>query len=210
MRKTSLLFTTLFLAGSLFITLTSTSCNNNQNHKPVSTNEEGKGKTTVIAYVDIDSFEAKYEYLKEQRKQFQSKQNAMEAELQRSAQQLQASAQTADQKARSGNMTEAEFSATQKKLAQMQQSLELRQQSLTQQLMAEKDQFNDKLHKELDDFLKEYNKDKKYDYILSYSSAGGSQILLANPDYDITEDVIKGMNERAQKISANDDTTKKK
>jgi outer membrane protein len=210
MKKTFLIASALIISiGFLF---TQTSCNNKQSSsQPVVNSNANGAKTTSIAYVDIDSFEANYSYLKEQREKFQAKQAAMEAELQRSAQQLQANAQSADQKARSGNMSEAEMVATQKKLAQMQQSLEIRQQSLTQQLLKEKDEFNTKLHDELDSFLKEYNADKKYDFILSYSSLGGSQILLANPAFDITKDVIKGMNERAKKIKPNDeDTTKKK
>ena len=88
----------------------------------------------------------------------------------------------------------------------MQQSLQLREQALTEQLLKEKDAFNQKLHDDLNDFLEEYNKDKGYDYILSYSEIG-SQILLANKDLDITQDVIEGMNERAKNMS---DTTKKK
>lgn len=209
MRKITWIITAILINSSIL--LTQSSCKSDTVSKPSANTEANAIKPVQIAYVDIDSFEANYKFLKEQREKFQAKQEAMEAELQRSAQQLQDNAQTADQKARAGNMTEAEMIATQKKLAQMQQSLELRQQSLTQQLLKEKDDFNTKLHDELDSFLKEYNKDKKYDYILSYTSLGGSQILLANPAYDITDDVIKGMNARAEKMTSNDgDTTKKK
>ena len=42
-------------------------------------------------------------------------------------------------------------------------------------------------------FLKTYNKGKKYDYILSRS---GDNILLANPKYDITKEVVAGLNKR--------------
>lgn len=209
MRKIPSIINTVLFSGSLLLLITQFSCKNDTASSKTPA-VSGSGKSTMIAYVDVDSFEANYDYLKEQRDKFTSRQNAMEAELQRSAQQLQSNMQTADQKARSGNMTEAEFGATQKKLAQMQQSLQLREQSLTQQLLKEKDEFNEKLKKELDAFLKEYNKDNKYDFILSYSSAGGGQILQANPAYDITQDVIKGMNARAEKISNDEDTTKKK
>lgn len=202
---------TIIISSLVFATIIATvsSCKSDKNaNKPVSS--EVNTRPTLIAYVDIDSFEASYQYLKEQREKFSARQKAMENELQRSMEQLQSNAQSAQQKAQSGNMTEAEMIATQKKLGQMQQSLELRQQSLTGQLLKEKDEFNEKLHKELDAFLKEYNKDKKYDYILSYSSLGGSQILLANPEFDITADVIKGMNARAGKMTNSDDSTKKK
>lgn len=207
MKKLTFIISSLIFAA---IIATSPSCKNDKASNKTVSMETNTHQSSLIAYVDIDSFEANYKYLKEQREKFAARQQAMENELQRSMEQLQSNAQSAQQKAQSGNMTETEMIATQKKLGQMQQSLELRQQSLTGQLLKEKDEFNEKLHRELDAFLKEYNKDKKYDYILSYSSLGGSPILLANPAYDITVDVIKGMNARAEKMSNSDDTTKKK
>jgi lipoprotein len=41
-------------------------------------------------------------------------------------------------------------------------------------------------------YLKEYNKDKKYSIILAKS---GDNILYADPAYNITDDVVKGMNQ---------------
>jgi len=205
MKRVSLIISSVVLLGIL---VTHTSCKNDKSSGKTISSGSNSGNSSIIAYVDIDSFEANYKYLKDQRERFSTRQQAMQTELQRSAQQLQTDMQLAQQKAQSGNMTEAEGAATEKKLMQMQQSLQLREQSLTQQLLKEKDEFNNKLHKDLDDFLKEYNKDKKYDYILSYSSVG-SQILFANPTFDITDDVIEGMNKRAENIK-DSDTTKKK
>ena len=80
---------------------------------------------------------------------------------------------------------------------QMQQSLETRKQSLTDQLVKEQEEFNKDLKMRLDAFLEEYNKTKGYDYILSYT-ASGSAILYANKQFDITKDVVDGMNARAK------------
>lgn len=131
----------------------------------------------------------------------------MQIELERSAQQLQSNAQAFQQKVQAGTISQSEGEATQRKLVQMQESLRLREQALTEQLLKEKDEFNEQLHNDLDAFLKEYNKDKKYDYILSYSKVG-SPILLGSDALNITEDVIKGMNE--QKKEKADKTKKKK
>ena len=130
----------------------------------------------------------------------------MQNELERSAQQFQTRVSDFQRKVQSNSITQAEGEATQKQLAQMQQSLQLREQALTEQLLKEKDAFNQKLHDDLNAFLEDYNKDKGYDYILSYSQVG-SQILLANKALDITADVIEGMNARSKNVS---DTTKKK
>lgn len=158
-----------------------------------------------VAYVDIDTFEAHYNYLKAKREEFNKKQDEMQAELERSAQQYQSNVEAFQRKAQSGNISQSEGEATQKKLLQMQESLRLREQALTEQLVKQKDEFNAKLHDELDAFLADYNKDKGYDYIFSYSKAA-SQILFADKKYDITQDVITGMNNRAKNMS---DSTKK-
>lgn len=173
------------------------------NSKTASASNDGRFK---VAYVDIDTFEEHYDFLRSKREEFNKRQQSMQNELERSAQQYQHNVEAFQRKIQSGNISQSEGEATQKQLLQMQQSLQLRQQALTEELVKEKDAFNKKLHDELDTFLKEYNKNKGYDYILSYSQEA-SQILLADEKYNITEDVINGMNDRAKKMS---DTTKKK
>lgn len=145
-----------------------------------------------IAYVNLDSFEAHYDFLKTKRDEFQKNQEKGEAELQQSYVQMQQKGQEMQRKAQT--MTQTEIQAAEKQLMLMQQSLENRRQALTDQLMKEREEFNKDLKKRLDSFLVGYNKDKKYDYILSYSAGGGSPIMYANPKYDITKDVIDGMN----------------
>jgi len=207
MKNASLLLSILALAGVLILsvlTFTGKKSSGTGNRGMVATNPGGGMR---IAYVDIDSFENSYQYLKSKREEFNKRQLAMQSELQRSAQQLQSNAEAFQQKVQSGNISQSEGEATQRKLLQMQQSLQAREQSLTEQLLKEKDEFNEQLHTDLDKFLKEYNKDKNYDYILSYTRVG-SPILLTNEAYNITADVIRGMNER--RPGAADSTKKKK
>lgn len=178
------------------------------NSKKAVVAEGGYSSTsTNVAFVDIDSFQNNYTFLKAKREEFNKRQSSMQIELERSAQQLQSNAQAFQQKVQAGTISQSEGEATQRKLVQMQESLRLREQALTEQLLKEKDEFNEQLHNDLDAFLKEYNKDKKYDYILSYSKVG-SPILLGSDALNITEDVIKGMNE--QKKEKADETKKKK
>lgn len=146
-----------------------------------------------IAYVDIDTLEAHYDYLKTKKEEFENRQQRMESELQRSAQQLQKDYMELQQKAQAGTLTQAEGEQAQKRLLQGQQSLETRQQSLAEQLIKERDEFNEEIHNLLDSFLTEYNKDKGYDFILTYTKSG--QIMYADKRLNITQDVIDGMNE---------------
>lgn len=152
--------------------------------------------TGRIAYVNLDTFNAKYDYLKSKREDFEKKQEGMKAELERSAKQFQNDAVAYQRKVQAGTISEAEAQATEKRLMQMQQSYKTREEALTGQLLDEQDAFNKELKQKLDSYLEEYNKDKKYDFILSYSA--GSPIIYANKALDITEDVLKGMNSAAK------------
>ena len=151
------------------------------------------GGSNHIAYVNIDTLEAKYELLKTRRDEFRRRQEQMESELQRSYGQMQSDAQEVQKKAQANTLTQSEYEAAQKRLGQMQQSLESRKQSLTEQLMKEQEDFNKDLKSSLDSFLEDYNKTHHYDYIMSYSGSG-SALLYVNKALDVTKDVVDGMN----------------
>ena len=61
------------------------------------------------------------------------------------------------------------------------------------ELASEQQKLTMEMRDSIQAFLKTYNKAKKYDYILSRS---GDNILLANPKFDITRDVVAGLNKR--------------
>jgi outer membrane protein len=205
MKRLSVIFGALAIAGMLF----STACNSGDK-KTKNSSAQGSGPTAAggggrIAYVNIDTLEANYTYLKQKKEEFSKRQAGMEAELERSMRQLQSDAAEFTKKAQAGTLTQTEGEAGQKRLLQMQESLEKRKNALAEQLLKEQEAFNKDLHDRLDAFLKEYNADKKYDYILSYSEGGA--ILYKDESLDITQDVIDGMNKTK---STPADTTKKK
>ncbi|XZF14033.1 OmpH family outer membrane protein [Chitinophagaceae bacterium MMS25-I14] len=195
MKNASLVLSTLALIGVLILFGFHFKGNKDMGkHAPVAGNTSTSAATSGhIAYVNIDTLEEHYEYLKNKKDEFNKRQASIEAELQNSAQKMQSDYAALQQKYQAGTLTQAEGEAAQKRLAQMKQSLDTRQQSVTEQLLKERDAFNSEIQKKLDSFLTEYNKDKGYDYILSYSK--GNVIMYADKRLDITQDVIKGMNE---------------
>lgn len=146
-----------------------------------------------IAYVDIDSLEAHYVYFKEKKNELDKKQAAVDNELSSSARALQNEAAAFQQKVNAGGVSQAEGEATQRSLMQKQQQLQIREQTLKQQLMEQQAKFQEELQKRLDDFLSKYNEGKNYAYILSYSK-GLTNILYKNTAFDITNEVIAGLN----------------
>jgi outer membrane protein len=186
------------LAGMIAL-FTVTSCNNKPNTSTPAVASGGPA-TGKIAYVNVDTLQAKYTFWKAEADALTAEQARVESELQRSAQQLQNDISAFQQRAQAGTLSEAEGKAAQQRLGQMQQSLETRRTTLAEQLQDKQLAFSEKLQKNIDEYLAIYNKDNRYDYILSYSKVG--QILYANKSLDITEDVLKGLNE--YKPSAND------
>lgn len=201
MKYLSLALSALALVGVIVLFATKSGGNKSGEHSH--TAASATGTTGRIAYVDIDTLEANFTYLKTKREEFTKRQEGMKRELQGSAAQMQRDVQDIQRKAKAGTLTEAEYASAERRIGQMQQSLQTREAALTEQLLKEQDEFNKELQGRLDAFLTEYNKDKGYDYILSYSRAG--HILYKNKDLDITQDVLDGMNK-----SNMADTTKKK
>ena len=76
---------------------------------------------------------------------------------------------------------------------QLSQDLQELQNRLGSELDAETAKFNKSLRDSIQNFLKDYNKTKKYDLIISKA---GDNILYADKKHDITQDVINGLNKR--------------
>jgi outer membrane protein len=187
----------MFLAGAGLVSLSFfSSCKPNgkdagnaATHKEISKDAPHAGQ---IAYVNLDTLEAKYAFFKTKKAEFEKRQKAMEEEVTRLAEGLQNEYSKFQEKVRKGTMTQSEGEAAQKKLAAMQTNVENRRQSLGTQLMKDQQQFQDDLQKRLDGYIAKYNKDQGYAYILTYVQGGS--ILFADPAFDITNDIIEGMN----------------
>lgn len=146
-----------------------------------------------IAYVDLDSLEAHYEYFKEKKSELEKQQELIENELKAKARVLQNEVAALQQRAQSGQLSQVEGQNAERDLMQKNQQLELTRQQKQQAYMQQEAQFNDDLQKRLDDFLQTINKGR-YAYIFSYRK-GASNILYKDTQYDITAEVIKGLNE---------------
>ena len=77
---------------------------------------------------------------------------------------------------------------------------------LASELEEETIKYNNALRDSLQNFLEIYNQDKKYDIILSKA---GDNILYANKQYNITKDVINGLNKLYKSTFNEEDKAKK-
>ena len=161
-----------------------------QNATPQIIKTDGKSVTVPqIAYIDIDTFQSQYDYFKIGKQKLEVKQKAMESELERSMSAFQAEYNSLVQKAQT--MTEEEGMAAQQKLMEKQQKIEERKQTMEMQFMKETQDFNVELQERIIEYLKKYNANGAYTYILPYSKET-INLLYVNDAYNITNDVLTG------------------
>ena len=145
-----------------------------------------------IAYVEVDSLMTQYEFCKEFTLILQKKSNNARNTLNQKGQALQSAMQNFQQKLNNNGFTSREQAEGQQAAIQrQQQSLQELQARLENELASETAKYNEGLRDSLQHFLAAYNKDKKYDLILTKQ---GDNILYANKRFDITNDVINGLN----------------
>ena len=180
------------LAAGLFISCQGNKTGNSTPATPAASNGVPAAGSFKIAYVDLDSLEAHFEYFKEKRAVLEKKQQQMDNQLQGKARALQS--EYADLQRRASTLTQEQGEAAQRSLMSKQQQLEQEAQTLRAAYTEQETKFNEELQKRLDDFLKSFNADKRFAYIFSYRSTA-SNILYKDPAYDVTPEVIKGMNE---------------
>ncbi|MBR3079262.1 MAG: OmpH family outer membrane protein [Prevotella sp.] len=190
----------MMMAAAAVIALAS--CNNanpKMDEQPAAADNTATGGLK-IAYVEVDSIMTQYEFCKEFTLTLQKKSNNARNTLTQKGQQLQSAAQNFQQKLQNNGFTSREQAESQQAAIQrQQQSLQELQARLENELANETAQYNETLRDSLMNFLNAYNKDKKYDIILTKQ---GDNILYAAKRFDITSDVINGLNKRYKKAPA--------
>jgi outer membrane protein len=161
---------------------------------PAANNVEVK-ESGLIAYVDLDSLEENYILFKEKKAELEKRQKSIETTLTQKAAAFQKELYALQERA--PMMTQSEGEEAQKRMYQKQMELEEMRDRMAKQFVDEQDAFNKELQARLDSFLSIYNADKRYSFIFSHIKGG--PLLYHDESYNITNDVIKGMNEALPK-----------
>jgi outer membrane protein len=148
------------------------------------------GNNFRMAYFDTDSLEAHYQYFKDVLDQVKGRENEMNAELNNMEKGYQKKITEWQKNAKT--MTQTENEQAQQEYAQMQQNYQARKQSLQESLLKHNEDLKADIRKKIEDYLKEYNKEKGYNYIISYEA--NSFIYVRDTAYNITDDLVAGLN----------------
>ena len=144
-----------------------------------------------IAYVELDSLNENLIYFKQQRKILEQKKKVVEDKISNDYSQLEARQNEFFKK--NPNASPEEVQQLRAQLAQGQQQIEEEKQKQSQTLNAQSFELMEGIQTKLRKFLAEYNKEKKYQFILTTGS-GLDYLIYKDSTLDITKDVINGMN----------------
>ncbi len=150
-----------------------------------------------IAYVNGDTLDARYEWLKQQKEAIEQRARNAESTLAAKEEALKRDAYALQEKFQTGTMTQADAEKQQADIMQRGQRLQEEEERVRKSLSEDqKKAFND-LYANLETKLKMLSGQIGYDYIFSYSRGG--QILLANDSLDITKQVLEILNAKEEK-----------
>ena len=171
-----------------------TQCNKEQPQvQPAQACSEG-AKGIKIAFVDIDSLLANYEFSVAMNKEMLRKSENMRLTLIEKERDLQQDIEDFQRKIENNVFaTQARAEEEQNRILKKRESYEKLSERLASELATETQKNNIILHDSIDSFLKEYNATQGYDLIISRV---GDNLLYANEALDITNEVIKGLNDR--------------
>ncbi len=176
----------------LCIGLAQVSCVKNGSSNTVSDPKSLPSSSESIVYVNSDSLLEKYDYYKKIKSGLEEKTKSMQIDAEQKQNRFMQEVQAYEKN--SFNLTPAEKKTTEERLGKEKQQIQAFQQSLSQQLQQESQEQNDKLYSKIKAFLDAYAKSNHYKLILGYSNKGGA-LLYAEPGMEITNSVIKGLNE---------------
>lgn len=183
--------------------LTLSACDNGQQNDKTAEKNIVKNELK-IAYVVADSLTTQYKFAKDFTAVLEKKQKNSEATLNAKGQALQSAVQNFQQKLQQNEYTRERAEQVQRSLQKQEQDLNILQQRLAAELQNEQIKYMKAFQDSVRNFLKDYNKAKKYDLILDKSA-----ILEGNDTYDITKDVINGLNKRYKPAKETKETKEK-
>lgn len=147
-----------------------------------------------IAFVDLDSLMSNYEFAKDINKEMMRKEEDIKMKLTEQYKVLQADQADFELKYKNNVYATPERAQSEyNRIMQKEQEIVQLEQKLTLEFEKEGLEKNQALREAINEYVKEYNKSKGYDFIITKV---GENLLYANPVYNVTNEVVEGLNER--------------
>lgn len=151
-----------------------------------------------VAYLNVDSLLANYTFAQEASEKLMTKQEDARVKMNTKLRTFQNEVADFQRKLENnGFLSRERAEQAQQKLAKKEQELQELEAKLTQDIMLENQKLNVQLADSLTNYLKEFNADGRYHVILSNTAK--DNVLMAAEQYDITDEVVAGLNARCKK-----------
>ena len=191
-------YTKLALFAAVLMMVSATSCNNKPAEAPKSAGGTAM-ENLKIRYIDEDSIMANYNLAKDINEAMLRRQNQFDAAQKQRGNEISKFGNAMQQKYQNNQyLTEEAFNADQVKLQKMQADAENYLNNLQQSIQNELNQSQIQLLDSIDNFMKDYAKKKGFDMVLRKSAT-----LYIDEKYDVTKEVIEGLNKRYNKVGGN-------
>ena len=148
-----------------------------------------------IAYVEIDTLLAKYNYCVDLNEAMVKKSENVRLTLNQKAKDLDRQKQEFQTKVQNNAyLTQERAQQEYNRIAKLEQDLQNLGNKLQSELMSENEKNSLQLRDSINAFLKEYNKTRGYSMIIS--NTGFDNLLYADSIYNITREILEGLNAR--------------
>lgn len=148
-----------------------------------------------IAYVEIDSLLTKYRFWNDLNEMMIQKEENIRTTLNEKAKELEQEMREFQRKLENNGFASRERAEQENlRIAQKQRDLQQLQEKLANELQTENQKNSLQLRDSINSFLKMYNKDKGYSLI--FSNTGFDNLLYADKAFNITEEIVEGLNAR--------------
>jgi outer membrane protein len=159
--------------------------------------QKASGKSLAIAYVNIDSLNIHYDYVKILRRDLESTGKKLQAEVLAEQSALEKEGAEFQRQISANTISEDKAKVIYEQLMQKSTLLDQKKQRYTQQVADQEMTMNVRLVDSVTMFLKRFNQQYRFDYIMGYKTGG--EILIANDTLDITRPVLDALNAEYQK-----------
>ena len=170
----------------------------------ISCNKATETKEFKSAYIDTSKLMEESVEAKDIEAKYKEKAKVMGSQLEAEVAQLKSEAASFDANAQKNGMAWAQQKGSE--LRQREQRLTYAQQAMLQQLQQESGVEMDSLVKNYRKVIKDYGKDKGYDYV--FGTGDVASVLYAKDGYDISKEIIKMVNDKYKTTEKKEDKPK--
>lgn len=150
-----------------------------------------------VAYINTDTLMAKYQYALDLQKELEQYQSSKEASYKEQMSRFESDYN--NYLKNGADMTLSQQKSTEAELKKRMEKLQTLEGEYAAQIQKKTFEESEKMTKAVYNYIRDYNeKNSKFDIILS-KSFNNSPVLYGNPGMDITDEIVKGLNEDYEK-----------